>query len=70
VAFFFIVYFFGETGDFAQVLYYLTHTSGPFCSGYFGDGVLQTICSGWPQTVILPILASQVARITGMTHHA
>jgi hypothetical protein len=20
----------------------------------FGDGVLQTICPGWPQTVILP----------------
>jgi hypothetical protein len=31
----------------------------------FGDGVLQTICLGWPWTAILPILASQVARITG-----
>jgi hypothetical protein len=23
-----------------QVLYCLSHTSSPFCSGYFGDGVL------------------------------
>jgi hypothetical protein len=22
----------------------LSHTSTPFCSGYFGDGVLWTIC--------------------------
>jgi hypothetical protein len=25
----------------------------PFCSGYFGDGVLWTFCLGWPQTIIL-----------------
>jgi hypothetical protein len=25
-------------------------------------------CPGWPQTVILPISASQVARITGLNH--
>jgi hypothetical protein len=42
-----------------QVLYHLSHTSSPFCSGYFGDGVLQTICPGWPWTVTLLILASQ-----------
>jgi hypothetical protein len=23
-----------------QVLYFLSHNSGPFCSGYFGDGGL------------------------------
>jgi hypothetical protein len=49
----------------------LSHTSSPFCSGCFGDGVLRTICSGWPQTAILLILrisASQVARIIGMSH--
>jgi hypothetical protein len=52
--------FFGGTGgwtqDFAlakQVLHCLSHTSSPFCSGYFGDGVSQTICLGWPQTLIL-----------------
>jgi hypothetical protein len=31
-------------------------------------GVIQTICLGCPSTVILPISASQVARITGMSH--
>jgi hypothetical protein len=25
-------------------------------------------CPGWPQTSILPILASQEARVTGVTH--
>jgi hypothetical protein len=25
-----------------QVLYHLNHTSGTFCSGYFGDGVSRT----------------------------
>jgi hypothetical protein len=29
---------------------------------------LRTICLGWPQTLILPISASQVARIIGMSH--
>jgi hypothetical protein len=28
----------------------------------------QTICPGWPQIVILLILASQVIRITDMSH--
>jgi hypothetical protein len=44
----------------------LSHTSTPFCSGYFRDGVLWTICPGWPQTEILLSSASQVARITGV----
>jgi hypothetical protein len=34
-----------------------------FCSGYFGHGVLQTICLSWPGTEILPISTSKVARI-------
>jgi hypothetical protein len=46
----------------------LSHTCSPFCSGYFGDGVSWTICLGWPQTSILPISASQVARITSVSH--
>jgi hypothetical protein len=50
-----------------QVLYHLNHTSSPFCSAYFGDGILKTICPGWLQTIILPISASQVARITGVS---
>jgi hypothetical protein len=48
-----------------QALYHLSHTSSLFCSGYFGDGILRTICPGWPQTTILPI--SQIARITGVS---
>jgi hypothetical protein len=42
----------------------LNHTSSPFCSGYFGDGVSRTICPGWPQTTSLPISVSQVATTT------
>jgi hypothetical protein len=30
----------------------------------FGDEVLQTICLAWTQTSVLPMSASQVARIT------
>jgi hypothetical protein len=40
----------------------------PLCPVIGWDWVLKTICSGWPQTVILPISASQVARITGLSH--
>jgi hypothetical protein len=51
-----------------QVLYYLSHTSSPFCSSYFGNGgVSWTICPGWPRTVTLLISASQVAKIVGMS---
>jgi hypothetical protein len=35
--------------------------------GFF-DIVSQTICLGWLQTVILLISASQVSRISGMSH--
>jgi hypothetical protein len=38
----------------------------PFCSGYFRDGVSQTIFLGWPRTEILLISASQIARITSV----
>jgi hypothetical protein len=50
-----------------QAVYCLSHTSSPFCSGYFGYGILWTICPGWPWTVLLTISVSQVARITGMS---
>jgi hypothetical protein len=46
----------------------LSHTSSPFYSGYFEDEVSRIICPGWPQTVILLILASKLARITGVSH--
>jgi hypothetical protein len=42
----------------------LSHTSSPFYFGYFGNGVSWTVCSGWAQTTILWISASQVAGIT------
>jgi hypothetical protein len=45
--------------------YHLSYTSSPFCSGYFGYGVLQTI---FRAGLILLISASQVARITGVNH--
>jgi hypothetical protein len=53
-----------------QVLYCLSHTSSPICSGYFGDEVSWSICLGWPRAMILLISASQVARITDMSYHA
>jgi hypothetical protein len=28
----------------------LSHTFSPFCSSYFEDGILRTICQGWPQS--------------------
>jgi hypothetical protein len=34
------------------------------------DRVSQNICLDWPRTMILLISASQVARITGISHHA
>jgi hypothetical protein len=52
----------------SDTLYHLSNTSSPFCSGYLGDGILQIICLGWPRTMILPISASKVARITGVSH--
>jgi hypothetical protein len=35
-----------------QVPYHLSHTSSPFCSGYFGDGVLRRVFLDWPGTSI------------------
>jgi hypothetical protein len=39
-----------------------------FCFCYFRDGASWTICLGLLQTLVLPILTSQVARITTMSH--
>jgi hypothetical protein len=38
-----------------QEFYYLSYTASPFCFGYFGDGVSQTIFPGWPGNLILLI---------------
>jgi hypothetical protein len=53
-----------------QVLYCLNHTSCPFCSSYFGSGVSRTIFEDWLQTAVLPISASQVAGIIGVSTRA
>jgi hypothetical protein len=75
----FLLFCFGDTGVSPQgytlakqaltkqALYNLIHTSSPFWHAYFGDGVSQTICPGWPRTAVIPISVSQVARITGMS---
>jgi hypothetical protein len=71
-----IFFFLGGTWFWTQIftlaklaLSHLSLTYSSFCFGYFGDGVLWTICPGWPPTVILPISASQVARIVSLSHH-
>jgi hypothetical protein len=49
--------------------YHLSHTSTPFFVLVILEmGVSQTIFLDWPQTATLPISASQVARITGVSH--
>jgi hypothetical protein len=37
-------------------------------TGLFWDRVSETICLGWLWTMILPISASWVARIIGVSH--
>jgi hypothetical protein len=54
-----------------QALSHLSHTSSPFALlilDMAGGGVSRTISPGWPWTMILPITASHVARITGVSH--
>jgi hypothetical protein len=46
----------------------LRHSISPFLWWVFWDRVLWTICPGWLRTMILLISASQVARITGVSH--
>jgi hypothetical protein len=51
-----------------QVFYRLSHTSSPFCSDYFGGGVLWTTWPRWSGNFILWISVTQVVRITGVSH--
>jgi hypothetical protein len=51
-----------------QVLFLLSHTSRSILLCYFRGGVSQTISLGCPQSTILLISASQVAKITGVSH--
>jgi hypothetical protein len=53
-SFFFFFFFFGGTGVWTQgfafanqVFSCLSHNFSPFCSGYFGDGVLGTMSQSW-----------------------
>jgi hypothetical protein len=46
----------------------MSRTSSPFFFGYFGDCSSWIICLGCPQSSILLISVSQVARITGVSH--
>jgi hypothetical protein len=49
--------------------YHLSHTSAHFAVIILEMGrVSRTICLGWPQTAVFLISASQVARITGVSH--
>jgi hypothetical protein len=48
---------------------YLSHTSSPFFSDYFGRwGSCELFVWSWPKIRILQISVSQVARILGMNH--
>jgi hypothetical protein len=51
-----------------QPLYPLSHIPNPFWSGYFWRWYLVNYLSSWPWITIIPISASQVARITGVSH--
>jgi hypothetical protein len=54
-----------------QVLYCLSHTSSPFCSGNFGDGSFGNYLPGLASNQDPPdllIAASQVVRITGVSY--
>jgi hypothetical protein len=46
----------------------VSHISSPFYSVFLEmRGISQTICLGWPQTLILLISPSHVSRITGVS---
>jgi hypothetical protein len=69
-----LFFFFSGTGIWTQgfitakqVLCLLSHAARPFWSAYL-ELELQAIHPGWPWTAILPISASQVAGITGVSH--
>jgi hypothetical protein len=44
------------------------HLQPIFALVYFGEGISQTICLSWLPTTVLPISASHIARMTGMSH--
>jgi hypothetical protein len=46
----------------------LLRLPGHFCSSYFGDGFLRTICVSWPLSMIFLMLACEVAKIIAVSH--
>jgi hypothetical protein len=46
--------------------YTLSHSTRPFCEGFYWDKFSRTICPGWLWTEILLISASWLAGITGV----
>jgi hypothetical protein len=50
--------------------YTFSHSTSPFLDRIFQDRVSRTVCLDWLWTSILLVSASQVARITGMSHCA
>jgi hypothetical protein len=46
----------------------LSHSTRPFCDGYFQDRVSRTICLGWLRPMTLLNSASWAARIIDMNH--
>jgi hypothetical protein len=54
---------------FICAIHCLSHSSPlPPIPSHPRDGILQSICLDWPQTSILPISASQIARTIGISH--
>jgi hypothetical protein len=51
-----------------MIFYHLNHSLRLFCFSYFSNRVF-SFCSGWPETVILLIFTSQIARFTNVHHH-
>jgi hypothetical protein len=71
---FYLLIYFGGTGTWTQNFALGCYTTWAIPSVHFAlvsfweMRVSQTICLGWPWTAILPISASQIARITGVSH--
>jgi hypothetical protein len=72
---FVVIYFFGGIGVCTQgsvlvrqVLYHLSHSSGPFCFGYFGDRS-RYFCSGQPSLLFSYFKLAIITELTGAHHH-
>jgi hypothetical protein len=71
------MYFLDRVLCFSLVLVstYTSHVAGTTSVHHWAwlvgwDGISLTFCPNWPQTVILPMFTSRIARITGISYHA